>query len=65
MSNGEFTMPKEMKRSKTTGDERLTRWTDKSNSYERLDPSEHEKPNSVFPFEENGKENRKSNKNKK
>jgi hypothetical protein len=33
-----------------TGDERLNRWTDKSNQYERMDNAEHEPPNSVFPF---------------
>ncbi len=57
-------MPKEIRKSKTAGDQQLDRWTDKSNSYERMDPSEHEKPNSVFPFEKRVEE-RKKNKNKK
>lgn len=51
-------MPKEKRRIKTAGDMQLDRWTDKSNSYEKLDPSENEKPNSVFPFEK-GKKNKK------
>lgn len=42
-------MPKEIRKSKTAGDMQIDRWTDKSNSYEKLDPSENEKPNSVFP----------------
>ena len=33
-----------------TGDERLNRWTDKSNQYEKMDYAEHEPPNSVFPY---------------
>jgi hypothetical protein len=40
------------KKYRKTGDERLKRWTDKSNEYEEMDSTEHESPNSVFPFEE-------------
>lgn len=53
-------MPKESRKSKTAGDMQIDRWTDKSNSYEKMDPSENEKPNSVFPFTKG-----KMNKNKK
>jgi hypothetical protein len=34
---------------RTSGDQKLNRWTDNSNSYEEVDPAEHEPQNSVFP----------------
>jgi len=30
--------------------EDVDRWTDKSNEYEKIDPKEHEQPNSVFYY---------------
>lgn len=35
---------------KTAGDQRISRFTDKSNSYEERDFTENEPPNSVFSF---------------
>lgn len=38
--------------------EDVDRWTDKTNEYEKMDPKEHEQPNSVFYYKKLAKKNK-------